>query len=109
LAKSIHRSFNKNSPYKNGKGDLVKEVSDACKQQGLRLALSFSWIETARLWSASYINYYRNQLKELFTQYGKVSEMWFDVLMVAMVIMEEQMNKKDHASLTMIGQIHLPW
>ncbi|HYF69273.1 MAG TPA: alpha-L-fucosidase [Ohtaekwangia sp.] len=70
----------KNSPYKNGQGDIVKEVSDACKKYGLRFGIYLSpWDRNrADYGEPSYIEYYRNQLKELFTAYGPVFEMWFD-------------------------------
>ncbi len=68
------------SPYKNGKGDLVKEVSEACKLYGLRFGIYVSpWDRNrADYGQPSYIEYYRNQLKELFTNYGPIFEMWFD-------------------------------
>lgn len=70
----------KNSPYKNGKGDLVKEASDACKKYGLKFGVYLSpWDRNrADYGTPDYITYYRNQLKELFTGYGPVCEMWFD-------------------------------
>lgn len=70
----------KNSPYKNGNGDIVKEVSDACKKQDLKFGVYLSpWDRNHKDYgTAEYITYYRNQLKELFTGYGPVFEMWFD-------------------------------
>jgi alpha-L-fucosidase len=70
----------KNSPYKNGKGDVVKEVSEACKKYGIRFGVYLSpWDRNhAEYCKPPYITYYRNQLKELFTRYGPIFEMWFD-------------------------------
>ena len=70
----------KNSPFQNGQGDIVKEVSEACKREGLKFGIYLSpWDRNrADYGSPSYVEYYRNQLKELFTSYGPVFEMWFD-------------------------------
>ena len=70
----------RNSPYKSGQGNVVKELRDACKQYGLKFGIYLSpWDRNrADYGRPSYITYYRNQLKELFTHYGPVFEMWFD-------------------------------
>jgi alpha-L-fucosidase len=70
----------KNSPLQNGKADIVKEFSDACKKQGMKFGIYLSPWDRNRsdYGSDSYVEYYRNQLKELFNAYGPVFEMWFD-------------------------------
>lgn len=67
----------KNSPFKK---DVVKEVSEACKRHGLKFGIYVSpWDRNHKDYgSPAYVEYYRNQLTELFTNYGPVFEMWFD-------------------------------
>jgi len=70
----------KNSPYKNGKGDVVREFVDACHKHGMKVGFYLSpWDRNhVDYGKPEYIEYYKNQLTELLTQYGKVDEMWFD-------------------------------
>ena len=70
----------KNSPWKNGKGDIIREFVDACGQYGLKVGLYLSpWDRNhADYGNPEYITYYRNQLRELLTNYGEISEIWFD-------------------------------
>ncbi|NJN25862.1 MAG: alpha-L-fucosidase [Cyclobacteriaceae bacterium] len=70
----------KNSPWKEGEGDVVKAVSDACKKYDLKFGVYLSpWDRNhAKYGGPEYVEYYRNQLREIFENYGPVFEMWFD-------------------------------
>jgi alpha-L-fucosidase len=70
----------KNSPFQDGKGDIVRDVAEACERAGLKFGIYLSpWDRNrADYGTSSYIEYYRNQLDELFNSYGPVFEMWFD-------------------------------
>lgn len=70
----------KNSTWKNGKGDVVKEISEACKRHGIKFGVYLSpWDRNSALYGKpEYITYYRNQLRELLTNYGEICEVWLD-------------------------------
>lgn len=70
----------KNSPYKNGKGDIVREFVDACKEVGMKPGIYLSpWDRNFAEWGTeAYNDYYVNQLTELMTEYGDIYECWWD-------------------------------
>ena len=71
----------KNSPYKNGKGDIVREVSEACKEFGLKFGVYLSpWDRNNSSYGKGkeYDDYYVNQLIELLTEYGELYTIWLD-------------------------------
>jgi alpha-L-fucosidase len=70
----------KNSSWKAGQGDVVRELSEACKRHGLKFGVYLSpWDRNHKDYGKpEYITYYRNQLRELLTQYGPIFEVWLD-------------------------------
>jgi alpha-L-fucosidase len=70
----------KSSPYKRGKGDIVREISDAARRHGLKFGVYCSpWDRhQASYGTPEYLRIYRQQLRELLTGYGLIFEVWHD-------------------------------
>lgn len=71
----------KRSPWRGGKGDVVREVADACRKGGIEFGIYLSpWDRHERTYgdSPAYNAYFKNQLRELLTGYGDIFSVWFD-------------------------------
>lgn len=73
----------KNTPWKDGNGDVVREFVDACRKNDIKVGLYYSpaqWGATAIKFEdeKEYDDYFINQITELLTNYGKIDYLWFD-------------------------------
>ena len=70
----------RNSSWEGGHGDVVKAISDACHTFGIKFGVYLSpWDRNNKDYGRpEYLEYYRNQLGELLSHYGAISEVWFD-------------------------------
>jgi len=68
------------SKWKNGKGDVLKELSQACKEYGLKFGVYISpWDRNhPKYGTAEYNDVFVNMMKEIFTNYGPIWELWWD-------------------------------
>lgn len=70
----------KNTPWKNGQGDVVEEFTRACRKYGIKVGLYYSPAQfgSEELPSKEYDDYFIHQIRELLTHYGKIDYLWFD-------------------------------
>ena len=68
------------SKWKNGKGDVLKELSQACKEYGLKFGVYISpWDRNhPKYGTPQYNDVFVNMMKEIFTNYGPIWELWWD-------------------------------
>ncbi len=78
---SKHTNYSvKNSDWKDGKGDVVKEFTEACKASGIKAAIYLGPHDRhdSRYGTDDYSDYYADQLSELLRNYGPIWEIWWD-------------------------------
>lgn len=70
----------KNTPWKDGKGDVVREFTDACREVGMKVGLYYSPAQRdqSAFDKMDYDDYFIGQITELLTGYGKIDYLWFD-------------------------------
>jgi len=70
----------KNASWRGGKGDVVRELADACRKERIKMGIYLSpWDRNAPTYGTpAYNDHFKNQLTELLTGYGEIAEVWFD-------------------------------
>lgn len=69
-----------NTKYKNGKGDLVREISDSCRKYDIKFGVYISpWDRNnAYYGKQKYVTIFQEQIQEVLSSYGPIFEMWID-------------------------------
>ena len=70
----------KNTPWKDGNGDIVREFTDACRKYGIKVGLYYSPAQfgSSQMHGREYDDYFIHQIQELLLNYGKIDYLWFD-------------------------------
>jgi alpha-L-fucosidase len=73
----------RSSPWKGGKGDVVRECADACREAGLKFGVYLGYVDNHEATclgedANGYGQYYMNQIVELMSNYGEIFELWTD-------------------------------
>ena len=70
----------KNTPWKQGEGDVVRDFVDACRRYDIKIGLYYSPAQfgSVSMNGKEYDDYFINQIKELLTNYGEIDYLWFD-------------------------------
>ncbi len=70
----------KNTPWKNGEGDVVRDFTNACRKHDIKVGLYYSPAQfgSVKMNHKEYDDYFINQISELLTDYGKIDYLWFD-------------------------------
>lgn len=70
------------SPWKDGKGDVIREFTDACRKYGMKPGLYYSPYDGSADYygqdAKAYDDYFVNQITELLANYGEIDILWFD-------------------------------
>lgn len=72
----------KNVPWMDGKGDVVRLFTDACRKHGLKVGIYYSPADYSAkndsVTAREFEDYFIAQISELLTDYGKIDYLWFD-------------------------------
>ena len=101
----------KNTPWRGGKGDVMRDLAASCRRRGMKLGVYLSPMDRkhgigiggkakTEAEQKEYAALYRQQLTEILTRYGELVEVWFD----GGLVVEVGDILKKHASRAMVFQ-----